>query len=198
MDSSTPPTGNVTEVRPVPCAGFQTSSGAGRLPSAPRCAIVGQNKFGTTRGDGDDDARLPHGDRHRVQQAVVAANLPGPDAGVPGAVRAGRGGAVQAGDHRVLRQSGAERADRRGALDRHPAVVPAGDPAVARSGLGQQFPHRRSRAGAGAAAETAGADGGDPRRRALRPDDDLAADHAASAWIRSPRGSTRPATSRAT
>ena len=41
--------------------------------------------------------------------------------------------------------------------------------------------------------EAAGADGGDPRRRALRADDDLAADHAAFAGSRSRRGWTRPA-----
>ena len=80
-----------------------------------------------------------------------------------------------------------------GAPDRHHPVVPAGDPALSGSGLGQQFPYRRSRAGDRAAADPAGADGGDPRRRALRADDDLAADHAAFAGFdrdaagRSPR-----------
>ena len=82
---------------------------------------------------------------------------------------------------RVLRQSGPQRADRRGAADRHHPVVPPGDPALSGGRLGQQFPHRRSRARGRAAADAAGADGGDPGRRAHRADDDLAADHAASA-----------------
>ena len=122
---------------------------------------------------------LRHGDR--TEQTVLAPDFPGADAGVPGAVRAGHGRALQADHHGVLRQSRPQRADRRGAADRHHPVVPAGDPALSGSGLGQQFPHRRSRAGDRAAADAAGADGGDPRRRAHRADDDLAADHAAFA-----------------
>ena len=69
------------------------------------------------------------------------------------------------------------------APDRHHPVVPAGDPALPRGRLGQQFPHRRSRSGDRSPSETAGADGGDPRRRALGADDDFPADHAASAGL---------------
>ena len=136
---------------------------------------------------------LPLRNGDRTEQTVLAPDFPGADAGVPGALYAGGGRALQA-DHRgVLCQSRPQRADRRGAPDRHHPVVPAGDPAPSGSGLGEQFPYRRSRAGDRAASEAAGADGGDPWRRALGADDDLAADHAAFAGFdcdaagRSPR-----------
>ena len=96
---------------------------------------------------------------------------------------------LQADHGRVLRQSRPQRPDRRGAADRHRPVVSAGDPALSRGLLGQQFPDRRSRPGAVDTADAAGADGGDPGRRAYRADVDLAADHAASAGFdRHPAG----------
>ena len=124
---------------------------------------------------------LPLRNGDRTDQTVLAPDFPGADAGVPGAVRAGHGRALQADHRRLLRQSRPQRPDRRGAADRHHPVVPAGDPALSGGRLGQQFPHRRSRPRGRAAPDPAGADGGDPRRRALRADDDLAADHAAFA-----------------
>ena len=119
-----------------------------RLFSRPRCAILRAEK----RSLATDDTAMPSGPSSRsameieFDQTVLAADLPGADAGVPGAVRAGRGRALQADHRRLLRQSRPQRADRRGALDRHHPVVPAGDPALSGGGLGQQFPHRRSRA----------------------------------------------------
>ena len=89
----------------------------------------------------------------------------------------GRRRPVPADSRRLHGQSGPERADPRRAVDRHPAVVPAGDPAVPRSRLGQQLPARRSRHRGRTPAGPAGADGGAARRPA-RPHGDLDPDDA--------------------
>ncbi len=98
---------------------------------------------------------------------------------------------------RVPRQSGPERPDRRRSVHRHHPVVPAGDPSVSRSRLGQHIPPRRSRPRGRTPAGAAGADGRDPRR-SRRPHGDLARRRCAAFSIRSRRGSTRRATCRAT
>ena len=64
--------------------------------------------------------------------------------------------------------------------------------------LGQQFPHRRSRSRDRPPPEAAGADGGDPRRRALRADDAFPSRPCGICWIRSRRGWMKRATSPAT
>ena len=73
-------------------------TGLSDLFSPPRCAILAPQ----TRLFATDDTRnalrplrpLRNGDR--ADQTVVAPDFPGADAGVPGAVRAGHGGALQA------------------------------------------------------------------------------------------------------
>ena len=114
---------------------------------APLCHIGGPKAAPSQRMTSANAFRplFPLRDGDRTDQAVLAADFPGADAGVPGAVRAGHGRALQADRHRLLRQSRPQRADRRGAADRHHPVVPPGDPALSGSRLGQQFPHRRSR-----------------------------------------------------
>ena len=78
----------------------------------------------------------PDGARSRSVQAFLAPDLSGPDAGVPDPLRAGRRRPLQADLGGLPRQSRPQRADHRRAGDRHPARVPAGDPAVSRGRTG--------------------------------------------------------------
>ena len=69
-----------------------------QLLSRHRCAIVRpEQRFPRIRMSSNVlRLRLPLRDGDRTDQTVLAADLPGADAGVPGAVRAGHGRAVQA------------------------------------------------------------------------------------------------------
>ncbi len=152
--------------------------------SASLCHIGDRKRFLATDDIGNAFRPLfPLRDGDRTGQIVLATDFPGADAGVPRAVRAGDDRALQADHHSLFRQPRAQRADRRGASDRHHPVIPPGDPALSGSRLGQQFPNCRSRARDRTAPDAAGADGGDPRWRAQRANDHLAADHAASARL---------------
>ena len=100
---------------------------------------------------------------------------------------------LQADPRGLPRQSRPQRPDPRRAGDRHPAVLPPGDPAVPRSRMGERVPARRSRHRGRPPAGPAGADGGDPAR-AHRPHGDVDADDARHSRLdrQPPRRSARP------
>src|SRR4030081_595394 len=84
--------------------------------SAPLCHIEVRKRSLATDDTGNASRPLfPLRDGDRTEQTCLAADFSGADARLPGAVRAGDGGALQADRHRLLRQSRPQRADRRGA-----------------------------------------------------------------------------------